>query len=276
MRKIDPSNGIFSCDEFQKDKYKFNLILKNLSSKELELYSDENNYIICRGSKTCRTWIWTKDNFDKDVVLEIEKLIELYLTDNVKDKFTCKKELYDLLVERSFEYLNLDDYFEMGFLMCYQVKKLKNYDGILDRPGKNDREVLVKYWFDDSHEMNIVNPITMDQARLDVEEFLSSDQFYVLRDSNGKIVCMAGYSLVENQAKISHVYTPVSERRKGYATNLIYLITKDILKKGYVPLLYTDYNYVPSNRAYINAGYEDKGILINFSCSKQKVRYNKK
>lgn len=33
-------------------------------------------------------------------------------------------------------------------------------------------------------------------------------------------------------------------------------------------MLYTDYNYSASNKAYINAGYEDKGILVNFSCSR--------
>ena len=47
-------------------------------------------------------------------------------------------------------------------------------------------------------------------------------------------------------------------------------MTNDILERGLVPLLYTDYNYIPSNKAYINAGYEEKGILINFSCSKEK------
>ena len=45
----------------------FSLILKNLLSPDLELYSDEENYIICRGSKKWPTWIWTKDNFDKAV-----------------------------------------------------------------------------------------------------------------------------------------------------------------------------------------------------------------
>ena len=54
-------------------------------------------------------------------------------------------------------------------------------------------------------------------------------------------------------------------------------MTNDLLEKGLVPLLYTDYNYIPSNRAYINAGYEDSGILINFSCSREKKKnYNKK
>ena len=61
---ITPSNAIFDSEEFQKDKYKFNLILKNLPSPELELYSGEKSYMICRGSKKWPTWIWTKDNFD--------------------------------------------------------------------------------------------------------------------------------------------------------------------------------------------------------------------
>ena len=61
----------------------------------------------------------------------------------------------------------------------------------------------------------------------------------------------------------------LKKEEKGYAANLIYLVTNKLLEQGLVPLLYTDYNYFPSNKAYINAGYEDKGILINFSCSKK-------
>ena len=174
--------------------------------------------------------------------------------------------------QKKFENLIMDDYFEMGFLICHKTIKPKECDGVLDLPSEADRDTLVKYWFDDSQEMNGVDPISIEQAKMDVEEFLSSGRFYILRNSNGKIVCMASYNLTENQAKISHVYTPIDERKKGYAANLIYLMTNDILNKGYVPLLYTDYNYIPSNKAYINAGYEDTGILINFSCSKQIIK----
>ncbi len=267
-KKIDGNNNVFNSLEFQKDKYKFNIIIRNLYSPELELYSDEDNYIICRGSKKWPTWIWTKDNFDKEKISEIEELINMYITDNEKDKFTCKKELYDMLVERNFQLLNKDDYFEMGFLICHHTKKPKKCDGVLSKPTLEDKGILEQYWYDDNMEMNGIDPITKEQARQDVDNFLKDDNFYVLRNSQNKIVCMVCYSIIGNQAKLSHVYTPVEERKKGYATNLIYLITSDLLKKGLVPLLYTDYNYIPSNRAYINAGYEDTGILINFSCSK--------
>lgn len=272
FKPIKPDNKIFKSEEFQKDKYKFNLILKNLPSPELELYSDEKNYIICRGSKKWPTWIWTKDNFDKSKIEEIEELIRMYLTNKEMDKFTCKKELYDLLVERNFDILNQDDYFEMGFLICHKTTKPKQCDGILSKPVEEDRSTLEKYWYDDSIEMNGTDPISIEQAKHDVDEFMNDDKFYILRNPQNKIVCMANYSITDNQAKLSHVYTPIEERKKGYAANLIYLVTDDLLEKGLVPLLYTDYNYIPSNKAYINAGFEDEGILINFSCSKEKKK----
>ena len=268
FKEIKADNRIFNSEDFQKDKYKFNIIFKNFSSPELELYSDEENYIICRGSKEYPTWIWTKDNFDKSIIEDIEILIEKYLTGNEKDKFTCKKELYDVLISRDFRYINKDDYFEMGFLICHKTVQPRQCDGVLDRPKEEDREVLEKYWYDDNLEMNGIDPITKEQAKKDVDEFIRSGSFFVLRNSNDKIVCMAGYGIVENQAKLNHVYTPIEERKKGYAANLIYLMTNDLLSRNLIPLLYTDYNYIPSNKAYINAGYEDTGILINFSCSK--------
>ena len=267
---IKPNHKIFSGTDFQKDKYLYNIVLKILTSPNLVLYSDEENYFICRSEKDCPTWIWTKENFDKTKVNEIEELIEMYLTENTKDKFTCKKELYDLLVKDNFKYINKEDYFEMGFLRCREVKKPKECDGYLSKAKEEDREILEEYWYNDCHEMEDVEPITIEQAKEDVDAFLQDEKFYVLRNKNNKIVSMAYYNVKEDQAKISHVYTPPEERRKGYSANLIYLVTKELLEKNYVPVLYTDYNYIASNKAYKNAGYEEEGLLINFTCSKEK------
>ncbi len=271
-KKIDKDNEIFKNEHspFFKDRFMFNIMLKNLDSEDLELYSDEENYIICRGSKDYPTWIWTKDNFDKTKLFEIEELMDMYLTDKEKDKFTCKKELYDLLVYDNFSKLNKEDYFEMGFLLCKTAQKPEECDAFLSKPTIDDKKTLIKYWKDDTDEMNGVDSITKEEAERDVDRFINSDSFYVLRNKDNKIVCMASYSVKYGQAKINDVYTPDDERRKGYAVNLIYLMTKELLDKGLTPLLYTDYEYKASNDAYEKAGYERQGKLINFSCSKEK------
>ena len=46
MKKIDKNSKVFELSEFVKDQYKFNIIFKNLDSPTLELYSDEENYLI--------------------------------------------------------------------------------------------------------------------------------------------------------------------------------------------------------------------------------------
>lgn len=50
MKQIDVNNKIFFSEEFQKDKYKFYFITQNLKSESVVLYSDEENYVICRGA----------------------------------------------------------------------------------------------------------------------------------------------------------------------------------------------------------------------------------
>ncbi len=65
IKSIKSNNKIFKSKEFQKDKYKFFLILQNINTEQVELYSDEENYVLCRSGKEWPTWIWTKDNFDK-------------------------------------------------------------------------------------------------------------------------------------------------------------------------------------------------------------------
>lgn len=93
--------------------------------------------------------------------------------------------------------------------------------------------------------------------------------YYVWKNDNDKIVAQAFYSVLDGNAKVAGVYTLPEERGKGYAANLIYELTNKILEFGYHVSLYTDYKYIPSNKAYKNVGYIDNDVLINFSCLKK-------
>ena len=266
IKRIEPDNKILKSEEFQKDKYKFFLILQNLPSSELELYSDEENYLLCRGGIEWPTWIWTKDNFDRSLLKEIEKAIDLYRLD--KDtRYTSKKELYDLLKEDNYD---LGDYYlEMGYLYCEKTIPPKEADGYLDKVKEEDKDVLVKFIYNESHEIGDVKSLSMEEAEAHFNKRLKTGNYYVWKNANGKIVSQAFYNVIDGDAKIRGVYTLEDERGKGYAANLIYNLTNKVLKEGYHVSLYTDYQYVPSNKAYKNVGYVDDDVLINFSCKKK-------
>ena len=267
-KQIDKNNKIFKCEEFQKDKYKFLLILQNLNGEKLELYSDEENYVLCRGDIKYPTWIWTKDNIDVSLLPEIEEVINLYRLDK-ETRFTCKKELYDLLLKDKFDSLG-DYYFEMGYLVCDKTISPKKVDGYLSKATKSDKEILSRFIYNESYEISDVKDLTLAEAKEKFDERLDLGTYYVWKNDNSEIVAQAFYRIVDGNAKIAGVYTLPEARGKGYAANLIYNLTNILLEEGYHVSLYTDYNYIPSNKAYKNVGYVDDDVLINFSCSKVK------
>ncbi len=267
IKKINPDNKIFKSEEFQKEKYKFLLILQNLDSKTLELYSDEENYILCRGDLKYPTWIWTKDNFDKSLLSEIEETINLFRL-NVDTRYTCKKELYNLLVQNNFDFLG-DYYFEMGYLVCNRTIEPRKTDGYIASVSEKDEEALINFIYNESIEISDIRNLTKEEAKVNFNKRLETGNYYVWKNKSDKIVAQAYYTVVNGNAKMAGVYTALDERSKGYAANLIYNLTNDALKKGYHVSLYSDFKYIPSNTAYKNVGYVTDDILINFSCLKK-------
>lgn len=267
MKKIDRNSSIFGSDEYKKDRNQFHIIELSLFSKDLLLYSDEENYLICRGQVGRPVWVWTVDGINKNTMNEVAEIItEQYLTEDTKCKLTAKREFYTFLKEVAYPYLN-DDYFEMGSLECRQVKQPRKCDGYSKKAVIDDIKTLAKYWYADYQEMTPLSSITLQRAEEEIKAMLETDNLWIWRNAQDKIVCMVHYRIVGSQVKLSHVYTPEEERRKGYAANLIHDVTKMLLEMNLEPLLYTDYHYIASNQAYKNAGYEETGVLINFSCS---------
>ncbi len=264
--KIERDNKIFESAAYRKDEIRFYNIKMNFPSEDLILYSDEESYVIARGAKKYPTWVWTADDItQKQMVEAAETLVAEFLTLE-RNKVTAKRAFYEYLVESKFPYLNMDDYFEMGTLECHKLKVPRKCDGQMEKATLADLEVLAQYFYDACLEMDGVDSVTMERALEKTKERFESGTFFVWRNAIGKVVCIATYRITGKLVKITSVYTPKEDRRKAYATNLIHDLSGLLLDMGLTPLLYTDYNYPASNTAYINAGYEDTGMLINFSC----------
>ena len=134
-----------------------------------------------------------------------------------------------------------------------------------------DVDILAKYNMWDLKEIENID-ISYEESLKSIVDLVDKKIFYVWVDDNDKIVCTAVLKTNDKFARINHVYTPIDARCKGYAKNLIYVLTNKAIDEGFTPVLYTDYNYPASNKAYKAVGYVDTGVLINFSCSKQKLK----
>lgn len=277
---INKNSKLLSIREFENDKYLFSILFENLLNSSFEVYSDEENYIICKGEQSKPIWIWTKDNLNENVLLQIQQIINNYLDGNDNVKFICKPQLYLLLKNNNFECINVVNDNEIGFLMCNNIKRPNICDGYIYIPNFYDIDILSDYYYKNCLETKGVNTLTYDQARLYIEKIIKDGSVYSNNDNTiygwknfkNKIVSLAIYSSIGNCAKINNVFTPIEERRRGYASNLIYTITKEILNDDLIPIVYLNNNSNCNYNLYKSIGYVKSGTLINFTYSRSKIK----
>lgn len=83
-----------------------------------------------------------------------------------------------------------------------------------------------------------------DGYRRDAEAFICAGSTFFWQNEQGEHVASCKYATNGNMASINLVFTRPAFRRKHYAENLVYQVTKLVLDAGYVPMLYTDADYV--------------------------------
>ena len=243
---------------YEQEKGKFYLLGLICKSENSLICTDNETYLMGRSNLGLPTWIWSKDNIDDDSFRNLKEDIKKYIVEK-ENKFTCKKELYEKLSQ----FFETDNCFEMGYLECKELKEIENKKGLFDKADYSDKTVLARFWQDNYREIEHES-IDYTEALETVNNWIEEGNFYVLRDGTGKAVSMASYSTLDEYAKITHVYTDPKERGKHYCTSLIYYLTKELIEKGFKPILYTDFHYESSNKAYKKVGFVDEGILINF------------
>ncbi|MBQ3407888.1 MAG: GNAT family N-acetyltransferase [Clostridia bacterium] len=130
-------------------------------------------------------------------------------------------------------------------------------DVICRKATENDKVVL-KQFSKDFHKEALHEEKSDEYLEESFYKNLEKD-YYVL-EKDGKIVAQTVSTRKLLYGKtISGVYTPKEERKKGYAYNLVYLVSKKFLDDGAkYCVLFTDDSNPISNHIYEKIGYERK------------------
>ncbi|CRK83371.1 GNAT family N-acetyltransferase [Neobacillus massiliamazoniensis] len=136
-----------------------------------------------------------------------------------------------------------------------KVVKKANTNGMLRRIIEKDHRTIKEWVYLFCYETN--QPISLDEADKRAKIMINKGNF-VAWVVNGELVSMAYATRpTQNNITISYVYTPISERKKGYAADCVSAFTQSLLDRGYkTTSLYTDLNNPTSNKIYIQIGYE--------------------
>lgn len=244
------------------DKYTFFVLNRVLKNKCDVIFSDHEKLIICHTCAPYPVWIWTKDDLNEDDLKRAYDLTDKVLPTSMGYTYNMKYELGEYFIKRACdEGKKLSVKINMFAYDCPEpVRPDEGCDGKLHKCTANDVDELTEF-MDLFHEEIMIDRESVDTYGKKAMEAIANDSVYLWKDKNGKSVASCSFRPNGQLGSVGLVYTRKDERRKHYALNLVYRVTKEAKEAGFLPMLYTNADYRASNACYEKIGYILRGKL---------------
>lgn len=246
----------------ENDKYTFSVLRRIIEKKCELLLTDHKSLIICFSCNPFPIWIWTPDNASETEMEKAYQTVSKHSLLNGKNRFNLKYNLAEFFINKAaVQGKNLSVSENLFAYDCpTPVKPTVKADGTLYRCNSKDVEELVDF-IDLFHNETGIDKKNRDDYRTDAKTFINTGNMFFWKDERKNNVASCKFTTQGNTASINLVFTRPEFRRKHYAQNLVYQVTKLVKDAGYIPSLYTNADYIASNACYEKIGYVLKGKL---------------
>lgn len=246
----------------ENDRYTFFVLRHVIGGRCKLLLTDHERLILCFSDHPYPVWIWTPDDASEAEMERAYQLASEHSLLNGAYRFNLKYDLAEFFIQRAAaDGKSLSVCMNMFAYDCRTpVRPDRLADGSIHRCGIGDLDELVDF-IDLFQKETGIDENDRDGYRRDAEAFIHTGTTFFWQNEQGEHVASCKYATNGNMASINLVFTRPEFRRKHYAQNLVYQVTKLALDAGYVPMLYTDADYAASNACYEKIGYVLQGKL---------------
>ena len=244
------------------DRYTFFVLRRIIGGTCRLLLTDHERLIICFTDNPFPIWIWTPNDASEAEMEKAYQIASEHSLLNGAYRFNLKYDLAKFFIDRAAaDGKSLSVCMNMLAYDCRNpVKPTMIADGSIHRCGIEDLDELVD--FIDLFQKEVgIDQKDRDGYRMDAEAFINAGNTFFWKNEKGNHVASCKFAPDGNMASINLVFTRPEFRRKHYARNLVYQVTKLAMDAGYVPMLYTDADYAVSNACYEKIGYVVRGKL---------------
>jgi len=148
-----------------------------------------------------------------------------------------------------------------GIYRLNKLQPIHTKEGELIEAKKSDFELVKKWltWFGEETNEGTIKERTAEIA----EEMIRTRRMHLWMVNGEAVSMVARARVTPHGATINAVFTPDEFKRRGYATQAVWTLTKKLLDQGYqFCSLYTDLDNHSSNSIYKKIGYEWIGNSI--------------
>lgn len=252
------------------DKYTFFVLGRIMGENCRVLLTDHERMILCHSEYPYPVWIWTPDDATEEEMDAIYNVISEEFPWSEGFTFNLKYDLAEYLIKRAkADGIDISISMNMFAYDCPNpIKPNSIVDGKIHECTMDDIDEIVGIYNHFAGETGIEKQ-SADDYRNKAEELVKNKNAFFWEDGAGKHVASCIYRPNGELASLGLVYTREEYRRRHYAENLVYLVTKRALEEGYMPMLYTNADYIASNACYEKLGYILRGKLCTVSASKE-------
>lgn len=293
LKKYERKEQVVDTKLFAKDGLTFLVLERIVNQKARFVLTDHKRFVVCYSSPPHPVWIWTPDDITEE---EKEALWQLCKKEHIlpgqvwagsEQQAPDKAEEAEPPIFGINMKYELADYFirrgeEEGEPLSISLRMLvydcptahlpdKAAEGGFSLMTERDVEDVAEFLYQFKQDIGI-DLEDRKACRNRAERYKERENFFLWKDACGKNVAMCGYNVNQGMGSVGEVYCRSEERRKGYAQNLVYQVTKTVQEKGLLPVLYSDADYQASNRCYQKIGYQQRGELcmIGMPADKEK------
>ncbi|MBR4080308.1 MAG: GNAT family N-acetyltransferase [Clostridia bacterium] len=245
----------------ENDRYTFAVLSRILPGSCSVTLTDHERFILCHSVAPYPVWLWTPDDLSGS-----EKQRAWETADSVCPlasgfSYNLKYDLADFFIAKASEQgINVRVITNMFAYDCpAPIAPTHPAEGHLYRCTEEDIDTVA--------DMILAFHESVGDARFDpptcrqIAAGHIAGHFYFWKNAEGEIVACCSFHPSGDLASVGSVYTAPAHRRKHYAQQMVYEVTRLIAKSGLTPMLYTDADYAASNACYEKIGYVLRGKL---------------
>jgi len=132
------------------------------------------------------------------------------------------------------------------------------------RPACDDDLQLLSKWIIDFTKEAVNEDISEENAFKNAKKKINEGRAFIWQTEQPVSMAWIG-RFTGSTVAISGVYTPEQFRNRGYATSIVYTLSRMCLRKGFTCTLYTDLLNPTSNSIYRKIGYEPAADSLEYS-----------
>ncbi len=266
MKTLDTRADDRDFELLKADPYTFEVLSRILHGPCDLVLTDHARLILCHSNPPYPVWLWTPDGAGAE---EMERAWTAARESRPLSRgfrYNMKYELAEYFIERGKR-----EGVSAGIainLLAYDcpapAAPSGTADGGLYACAEKDAEEAA--WmirqFHTAIEIDRIGDAAILQK---AKDYIAHSAFFLWKNGEGKTTACCSYKPDGALASVGSVFTLPAFRRRHYAENLVYQVTRIVREKGFLPMLYTDADYIASNACYEKIGYVCRGRLCTLA-----------